>query len=77
MKPSRDIRFLLARPPAYLRLMARAEWNQATGVGGWPSYEMVLRYAHLIANHLKIAADWILGTTRNTGRINALEVSGK
>lgn len=47
-----------------------ASWHVQNGtrlqelqeLGGWSSYEMVLRYAHLNADHLKTAADRILGT---------------
>lgn len=31
-------------------------------LGGWSSFEMVLRYAHLSSNHLKDAAERIAGT---------------
>jgi hypothetical protein len=31
-------------------------------LGGWSSFDMVLRYAHLNADHLKAAASRITGT---------------
>jgi len=47
-----------------------ASWHVQNGtslqelqeLGGWASYEMVLRYAHLAADHLKEAASRIEGT---------------
>ena len=48
-----------------------ASWHVQSGtrlqelqeLGGWSTHEMVLRYAHLSADHLKTAASRILGTT--------------
>lgn len=47
-----------------------ASWHVQNGtslqelqqLGGWASYEMVLRYAHLNSNHLKGAAERIIGS---------------
>jgi integrase len=47
-----------------------ASWHVQSGtslqelmeLGGWHSYEMVLRYAHLASDHLKQAAKRIDGT---------------
>ena len=47
-----------------------ASWHVQSGtslqelqqLGGWSSFEMVLRYAHLSSNHLKDAAERIAGT---------------
>ncbi len=33
-------------------------------LGGWSSFEMVLRYAHLSSDHLKAAAARVGGTNR-------------
>jgi len=35
-------------------------------LGGWSSYEMVLRYAHLASEHLNDAANRIQGTLSMT-----------
>jgi integrase len=47
-----------------------ASWHVQNGtslqelqqLGGWSSYEMVLRYAHLSSDHLKSAAERVAGT---------------
>lgn len=47
-----------------------ASWHVQNGtslqelqqLGGWMSFEMVLRYAHLSSNHLRIAAERVSGT---------------
>ncbi|WP_347251566.1 site-specific integrase [Legionella sp.] len=47
-----------------------ASWHVQNGtslqelqqLGGWSDYEMVLRYAHLSSDHLKIAAERVSGT---------------
>jgi len=47
-----------------------ASWHVQSGtslqelmeLGGWSSYEMVMRYAHLAADHLRVAAGRIEGT---------------
>jgi integrase len=36
--------------------------QQLMELGGWASYEMVLRYAHLAADHLRAAANRIKDT---------------
>ncbi|HAU4187582.1 TPA: site-specific integrase, partial [Legionella pneumophila] len=38
-------------------------------LGGWSEYEMVLRYAHLSSDHLKVAAERI---TKNSGTFSSL-----
>jgi len=48
-------RFSLPRPDAHLCLVARAERHlaaRANRTGGWKSYAMVLRYAHLAPEKL-------------------------
>lgn len=47
-----------------------ASWHVQNGtslqelqqLGGWSSFDMVLRYAHLSSNHLKVAAERVCGT---------------
>ncbi len=47
-----------------------ASWHVQNGtslqelqqLGGWTSFEMVLRYAHLSSDHLKMAAERVCGT---------------
>ena len=47
-----------------------ASWHVQNGtslqelqqLGGWTSFEMVLRYAHLSSDHLKVAAERVSGT---------------
>jgi len=47
-----------------------ASWHVQNGtplhelqqLGGWANYEMVLRYAHLSSEHLRVAAERVYGT---------------
>ena len=54
-----------------------ASWHVQSGtslqelqqLGGWSDYEMVLRYAHLSSDHLRLAAERI---TKNSGTFSSL-----
>lgn len=53
-----------------LGILARAEGatlQELRELGGWSSFEMVLRYAHLVADHLQVAARRVEGTTSAQG----------
>ena len=45
-------------------VQAGTSLQQLMELGGWSSFEMVLRYAHLAGEHLKGAAGHIEGTLR-------------
>lgn len=56
--------------PTFMDMQARASWHVQNGtsvqelmeLGGWSSYEMVPRYAHLGADRLRNAAARIAST---------------
>jgi hypothetical protein len=63
LRACRDHQFPLARPQAYLGLMACAERHQPAGADGTKWIEVVqdgVRYAHLAGDHLRGAAGNII-----------------
>ena len=56
---------------AYVGVVARAERDavqELMELGGWSSYEVMLRYGHLAADHLRDAAGRIDGTISSHAR---------